>query len=74
MVKEFENSTNDSSEGGLGRCENAGPSNAQGRDAGDDDSDSGDDEEDPEKDPEEQTNRIETQSKVQSVGLGSLDC
>ena len=31
MVKEFGNSIDDSSEGGLGRCENASPSNAPGR-------------------------------------------
>ena len=60
MVKEFGNSTDDSSEGGLGRCENAGPSNALGRDAGDDGSDSSDDEED----PEEKIDGTETQSRV----------
>ena len=51
MVKEFGNNTNDSSEGGLGRCENAGPLNAPGRNAGDSGNDSSDDEEDPEEDP-----------------------
>ena len=34
MVKEFGNSTHDSSEGGLGWCESTGPSNTLGRDAG----------------------------------------
>ena len=53
MVKEFGNSTDDFSEGGLGRYENTGPSNASGRDAGSDSSDDGDDEEDPEEDPKE---------------------
>ena len=56
------------SEGGLGRCEDAGPSSAPGRDTGDsgsDSSDPGEDpEEDPEKDPEEDTDRTETQSGV----------
>ena len=42
MVKEFRNSTDDSSKGGLGRCESVSPSNAPGRDAGGDDSDSSD--------------------------------
>ena len=55
MVKEFGNSTDDSSEGGHGRCENA--SNAPGRDDG---SDNNDDEEDPKEDPEEETNGTET--------------
>ena len=36
MVKEFGNSTDDSSESGLGRCESASPSNAPSRDAGGD--------------------------------------
>ena len=49
MVKEFRNSTDDSSKGGLGWYEGVGPSNALGRDAGDDNSDDGDDEEDLEK-------------------------
>ena len=54
MIKEFGNSTNDSSDAGFGRYEGAGPSNALGRDARDDssgDSDGSDDgngEEDPE--------------------------
>ena len=48
MVKEFGNSTDDSSEGGLGRYKNAGPSTASGRDAGGNSTNSGDDEEDPE--------------------------
>ena len=60
MVKEFGNSTNDSSEGGLGWYEGAGPSNAQGSDARDDNNDDSDDEEDPEEDPEEQTDGTET--------------
>ena len=64
MVKEFGNSTDDSSKGGLGWCEGAGPSNALGRDAGDNSSDSSDDKEDPEEDPEEETDGSETQSRV----------
>ena len=64
MVKELWNSTNDSSKGGLGRCENVGLSNALGGDAGDDGSDSSDDEEDPEEDPEEATDGTETQGRV----------
>ena len=69
MVKEFGNSSDDSSEGGFGRCDGAGPSNALGRDAGDDSSDDsdssddGDDEEDPKKDPEKESDEIETQEK-----------
>ena len=59
MVNESENSTDDFSEGGLGRCESTCPSNAPGRDAGGDGSDSND-EEDPEEDPEEETNRTKT--------------
>ena len=68
MVKEFRNSTDDSSKGGLGRCEDAGPSSAPGRDLGDSGSDSSDPEkdpeEDPEKDPEEDIDGTETQSEV----------
>ena len=60
MVKEFGNNIDDSSESGLGRCENVGPSNAPSRDAEDDGSDSRDDKED----PEEETNGTETQSRV----------
>ena len=55
MIKEFGNSTNDSREGGLGRCDSAGPLNVPGRDAGCDSSDSGDDEKDPEEDPKRGT-------------------
>ena len=64
MVKEFGNSTDDSSEGGLGRCESACPLNAPGRDAGSDGSDSHDDEEDLQKHPKEETDGTETQSEV----------
>ena len=49
----FRNSTDDSSEGGLGRYEGAGPSNALGSDARDDSSDDSDEEEDLEEDLEE---------------------
>ena len=52
MVKEFGNSADDSSEGGLGRYEGTGPSNAPGRDAKDDSSNDDDDDEDPEEDIE----------------------
>ena len=55
MIKEFGNSTDDSSEGGLGRYEGVGFSNALGSDAGDDSNGDSDDEENPEEDPEEQT-------------------
>ena len=68
MVKEFGNNTDDSSEGGLGRCEDACPSSAPGRDTGDSGSDSSDpekdSEEDPEEDPEEDTDGTETRSRV----------
>ena len=47
MVKEFGNSTDDSSEGGFSQYEGAGPSNALDRDVRGDSSDGGDDEEDP---------------------------
>ena len=42
MINESGNSTNDSSEGVLGRCESPSPSNALDRDAGGDGSDSDD--------------------------------
>ena len=45
MIKEFENCTDDSSDGGFGRDEGVGPSNAPSRDAGND-SDDSDDEDD----------------------------
>ena len=48
MVKELGNSIDDSSEGGLGRYENAGPSITPGRDAGGNSTDGSDDEDDPE--------------------------
>ena len=67
MVKEFGNNTNDSSKGGLGRCESASPLNAQARDVGGDGSDSSDGEEDPEEDPEEETDGTETQNRVYSM-------
>ena len=60
MVKEFGNIINDSSKGGLGHCEDAGPSSAPGRYAGD----SGSDSSDPEKDPEEDTKGTKTRSEV----------
>ena len=63
MVKEFRNSTDDSSEGGLGRCESIGPSNAPSKDARGDDSDSND-KEDLEEDPEEKTDGTKTQKRV----------
>ena len=56
MVKVFGNNTEDSSEGGLGRCEEAGPSSAPSRDTGDSGSDSSD--------PEEDTDGTETRSGV----------
>ena len=60
MVKEFGNSTKDSSEGGLGCCEKAGPSSALGKNTGDNGSDSSD----PDEDSEEDTDRTETRSRV----------
>ena len=57
MVNEYENSTDDSSEGGLSRCESVGPANAPGRDAGGDGSDS-DNEEGPEEDLERELNGL----------------
>ena len=60
MVKEFGNNTKDSSEGGLGHCEGAGPSSAPGRHTGYSSSDSSD----PEEDPEEDTDGTETRSGV----------
>ena len=70
MVKEFGNSIEDSSEGGLGRCEGAGPSSALGRDTGDSSSDSSN----PEKDPVENTDGTETRSRCSPCGLDSWDC
>ena len=64
MIKEFGNSTDDSSEGGLGQCESAGSLNVPGRDAGCDSSDSGADEKDPNKDPERKTDRTKTKRRV----------
>ena len=63
MVNEFWNSTYDSSECGLGRCESISPLSAPGRDAGGDSSDSND-EEDPEEDLEEETDGTKTQKRV----------
>ena len=60
MVKEFGNSTDDSSEGGLGRYEGASPLNALSSDVKDDSSDNSDDEEDPKEDPKDQTDGTET--------------
>ena len=54
MFKEFGNNTENSSEGGLGRCEGIGPSSTPGRDTGDSSSDSSD--------PEEDIDRTETRS------------
>ena len=62
MVKEFGNSTDDSSEGGFGRYEGVGPSNSPDRYARGDSSD-GDDDEDPKEDPEEESDGTETQEK-----------
>ena len=68
IVKEFGNNTDDSSEGGLGQCKDAGPSSALGKDTGNSGSDSSDTEEDPEEDskedPEEDTDGTETRSRV----------
>ena len=60
MAKEFGNSTDDSNEGGLGRCEDVGPSSAPGRYA----EDSGSDSSYPEEDPEEDTDETETRCGV----------
>ena len=60
MVKEFGNNTDDSKEGGLGRCEGAGPSSALGRDT----RDSGSDSSNPEEDPKEDIDGTKTQSGV----------
>ena len=65
MVKEFGNYTDDSSEGGFGRDEGAGPSNILVRNAkNDESSDSGDNdddyEEEPEGDPEEKLDGVKT--------------
>ena len=59
MIKEFGNSTDDSSEGGFGRYESIGPSNVPGRDIGDDSSGDGDNKED----LEEKSNGTEAQEK-----------
>ena len=54
MVKEFENSTDDSSEGGFGCDEGASPSNVLVRNARNDDSnDSGDNDDDYKEEPKE---------------------
>ena len=63
MVKEFGNSTDNSSEGGLGQYESVGRSNAPGRDAEGDSNDHGDDEEDLEEDLEKEIDETETQEK-----------
>ena len=60
MVKEIGTNTDDSSEGGLGRCEGTGPSSALGRDTGDSGSDSSNPEEDLEENPKEDTNGTES--------------
>ena len=59
MSNESGNSTEDSSEGGLGRCESSSPSNALGRDAGGNDCDRND-EEDTKGDPEAETDGTKT--------------
>ena len=59
MINEFGN-IEDSSEGGLGHCEDAGPLSVPGRDTGD----SGSDSSDPEEDPEEDTDGTETRNRV----------
>ena len=64
MIKEFGNSKDDSSEGGLGRCESASPSNVPSKYFGYGSSDSGDDEKDHENEPERETDGTETQRKV----------
>ena len=56
MVKEFGNSTEDSSKGGLGRCEGAGPSSTPCRDTVDSSSDCSD--------PDEDTDGTKTWSEV----------
>ena len=55
----FGNCTNDSSDGGFGRDEGAGPSNVPGRDGIDD----SDDKEDPEEDLKEESDGDKTQEK-----------
>ena len=55
----FGNNTDNSSEGGLGQCESASPSNAPGRDAGGDGSDS-DDKDGPEEDLEREIEGTKT--------------
>ena len=62
-VNESGDSIEDSSKGGLGRCESAGPSTAPGRNVGSDSSDSID-EEDPERDPERKIKETKTQRRV----------
>ena len=68
MVKEFGNSTDDSSEDSFGRDKGANPSNVPIRNArNDDSSDNGDNdddyEEEPEEDPEEESDGDKTQEK-----------
>ena len=66
MIKEFKNSTEDSSEDGFGWYEGTCPSNTPDRDDGDDiddSSDDGDDEDDPNEDLEEESDETETQEK-----------
>ena len=63
MINKFANCTDDSSDGGFGRNEGAGPYNVSGKDVGDDDSDdsdNGDDEEDPEEDPKKESDGDKT--------------
>ena len=63
MINESENSTEDYSEGGLGRYESTSPSNAPGRGPGGDGSHS-DDEGCPEENLERETEETKTQRRV----------
>ena len=69
MIKEFENCTDDSSDGGFRRYEGASPSDVPSSDVEDDNSDDndgsddGDDEEDPKEDWEEESDGDKTKEK-----------
>ena len=64
MVKEFRNSTEDSSEGGLGHCKGACPLSAPSRDTGESGGDGSHFKEDPEEDPKEDIDGTETRNRV----------
>ena len=70
IVKEFGNSTDDSSESGFDRDDGACPSNILVRNARNDDSnDSGDNDDDYEEEPEEDLKEESNRDKIQEKGV-----